>query len=178
MINDFDTHAITKTARIGFLAACTEKVKHHFASHTATLGSIEKLTGEVWSWLSSRKPTCSEIYWGNNPKLMEQELLYHKTPVLLKAFHAVLNMHYYTLEKMFVTEYFESGGIEPSVGGDVFEVDETYFFNCVNGCIALSKDPAATQSWAEKTIARLQKEHMTANEDDHGRPVDMKYFQE
>ncbi len=176
MIKEFDTTTITKTARIGFLLACTTRVKKIFQGYPNTALLISQLINDGWSWLEKREPGCSSIYWTHNPKLMEQELLFHENPSLLKAFHVILYMHYYTIQKMHIIEYFESGGVEPSVGSDVFDVDEDYFFNCINGCIEVSDDPAVTQKWIEDIIARLQIEMAPTNPDDNGQIISQDYF--
>jgi hypothetical protein len=175
MIETFNTFSITNTGRIGLLLCCIEKIKHVFIPHPETLNIIDAHLTDSWSWMAKRKPGCSDLYHTYNPVLIQQELAYHNDPSLLKAFHAVLYMHYYTLEKMYVTEYLADPSNDPVMGSDVFEVDETYFFNCLNNCIEVAGDPSL-DPWITHTIERLQRDHSPADNNDTGNPVLRNYF--
>jgi hypothetical protein len=175
MIEEFDTFSITNTGRIGLLLSCVEKIKNKFSQRQDIVLLIESLLDDSWLWMENRHPTCSDIYHTYNPKLIEFELDFHNDPRLLIAFHAILYMHYYTLEKMYVIEYFETG-IEPIVGSDVFEVDEGYFFNCLNNCIKVLEKYENVESWIEYEIQKLQQQYAPKNKNDLGEPISKTFF--
>lgn len=178
MIEKFDTFTITHQARIGLLLSVVEKISKIFIDHPETFNLVNNLIEDSWQWTQTYSPGCGDIYNKYNPKLMELELQYHKQPVLLKAFHGVLYMHYYELEKMYVTEYFKTGE-EPVVGSDVFEVEEDYFYNCLDYCVEVSENPQALESWIEEKIAILKDRYKVVEDEDlFGEPVSRDFFNE
>jgi len=163
MIEKFDTFSITHLGRIGLLLSCTKKIIHHFTDWPDVKVQINSMINDSWLLMEIRTPDCSAIYHLHNPLLIEYELKFHSNESLLKAFHAILYMHYYVIEKMYVIEYFETKK-EPIVGSDVFEVSEDYFFDCLNNCIEVSGKHDQLQNWISEKIFKLKKEYSSQND--------------
>ena len=176
MISEFDTDKITLKARIAFLLICIEKIIDIFADHRDTELLVNKITADCWNWMKTRGPDCGKNYLENNPLLIEQELMHQDDPVLLKAIHAVMYMHYYVINKMYIIEFYETGKKNAAVGNDIFEVDESYFFDCLNHCIEISKDPGKLEHWINESIQKLNEKYLPENSEDLGQDIKDKNF--
>lgn len=176
MINEFDTDSITLKARIALLLTCTEKIMDRFADYPHTMEVVKKIISDSWSWLKTRTPDSGKNYQENNPALIEEEQKYQGNPLLLKAIHAVMYMQYYTINKMYVIEFYETGSTNTEVGNDIMEVDEDCFFDCLDTCIEAAKDPVEMEQWITSSIQKLQLEYAPANEEDLGADIGDKDF--
>jgi hypothetical protein len=163
-----DTDKVTIHGKVALTLLAAEHVAPLFAGHPETLDLVREVIAAGWSWIEERTPNPEIMYWRYNPKLTERELAYHDDARLLAAFHAVLDMHYYTAWKAEGVASYEQPDVVYSIGNDVADVDESYLENCLENVIKASGRPDETTAWLEGLVDRMEAEFFVRDDDEIG----------
>jgi hypothetical protein len=158
MLNEIDSDIITQHGKIALCLLAAEHVVPIFAARPNLRPVLEEMLRADWSWMESRAPTPSEIYWKYMPPIMQES----STPakgLLSAAFQCCIDAQYYTIWCADGITYIEEPGKVEPVGSDIPEVDESHLTSCLEAAINASPQPEKTTEWLNGLIARMEREH-------------------
>lgn len=163
---DIENISIQGRAAIALLAS--EYVLPLFAANQATRDLLKEVIQSGWSWINQRIPDPSAMYHRYNPKLMEQETMFHDDPRLLDAFHCCLYAYHYLVWKAEGVASQEQPGVVYSIGNDIAEADESYLHECLERAVRVSRQPDKTEAWLTSLIEQIKKDFPVCGDDEIG----------
>lgn len=110
-----------------------------------------------WSWLETRLPDPSKLYWDYMPSLFEHDSRLGGAAEL-QPLHCCLFAHSYAIWSAEGVTNLEQPGTSLSIGNDISDVDESYLTRALELAVQLAPDASATERWLDNLIARMERE--------------------
>ena len=161
MIEFGNTQELSNTAIIALTLVVSEKSIKRLSEVKPMYSIAQKVIEAGWSWMKSRSPNPEQMYWADNPVLMEMDsdpkyhALYEQKPYIQYAFGGVIYTHYLVVCYSEATERLENPENEYSIGNDIAEVNDEFVTICLNNFIKSSERPDKTKVWIRKVVDKL-----------------------
>lgn len=151
MLNEVDENVVTVHARVALALLAAEHAAPRLRQRP--IGAfIEEMLRADWSWMETRQPGPSRLYWDYIPRLMEEDSKCAPTDPLLPALHSAIYAQSYFIWSAEGATNLEQPGTVLSIGNDIADVDETYLTQAMELAVKVSTDTQATEAWLNSLV--------------------------
>lgn len=142
---------------LGLLTA--EHVLPLLAAEPVAHRALGRAIAADWSWMETRTPDPSALYWDHMPTLMEEDSRIAEGDPSLPVLHCGLYAHSYAVWSAEGATNLEAPGSVLSIGNDIAEVDESYLSECLGLALRASPEPKRTADWLSSLIEQMGRHH-------------------
>jgi hypothetical protein len=160
-----DPDVLTVHARIALGLLAAEHVLPLLAGEPKAHDALQQALADDWSWMETRRPDPSHLYWDHMPALMEEDSRLDEADPALPVLHCGLYAHSYAIWSAEGVTNLEAPGTVLSIGNDIAEVDESYLTQCLDLAAQVSPRPDATTEWLNGLIERFEREQRKTEDD-------------